>query len=101
MPAGRGNIDFPSVFSALSSVGYDGYVNVDYGGVPPDQIWIFTGRVHGTISKEARGEGGFGFDPIFVPSGHSRTFAQMTLEEKGGLSHRALAFRRLGSWVTR
>jgi XTP/dITP diphosphohydrolase len=70
-------------------------------GVPPDQIWIFTGRVHGTISKEARGEGGFGFDPIFVPSGHSRTFAQMTLEEKGGLSHRALAFRRLGSWVTR
>jgi XTP/dITP diphosphohydrolase len=70
-------------------------------GVPPDQVWIFTGRAHGSISKEVRGERGFGFDPIFVPSGHSRTFAQMTLEEKSGISHRALAFRRLGSWVTR
>lgn len=70
-------------------------------GVPPDQIWIFTGRVHGTISEEAKGEEGFGFDPIFVPSGHIKTFAQMTLEEKSRISHRALAFRRLGSWVTR
>jgi XTP/dITP diphosphohydrolase len=70
-------------------------------GVPPDQIWIFTGRVHGTISHEPRGERGFGFDPIFIPSGHTRTFGEMTLEEKGGISHRSLAFRRLGFWVTR
>jgi len=38
LPAGRGNIDFPAVFRSLHSVGYDGYVNVDYGGVPSDQI---------------------------------------------------------------
>ena len=38
LPAGRGNIDFPSVFHALKSVGYDSFVNVDYGGVAPDQI---------------------------------------------------------------
>jgi len=38
LPAGRGNIDFPAVFLSLHAVGYDGYVNVDYGGVPPDQI---------------------------------------------------------------
>lgn len=38
-PAGRGNIDFPAVFRSLKSVGYDGFVNVDYGGVPSDQIW--------------------------------------------------------------
>jgi len=37
-PAGRGNIDFPAVFGSLDSVGYQGYVNVDYGGVPPDEI---------------------------------------------------------------
>jgi len=38
LPAGKGNIDFPSVFGALHAVGYNGYVNVDYGGVPPDKI---------------------------------------------------------------
>jgi sugar phosphate isomerase/epimerase len=37
-PAGLGNIDFPAVFNALHAVGYDGYVTVDYGGVPADQI---------------------------------------------------------------
>ena len=38
LPAGQGNIDFPSVFRSLKSIGYDSYVNVDYGGVPADQI---------------------------------------------------------------
>jgi len=38
LPAGRGNISFPAVFQSLRSIGYDGYVNVDYGGVPSDQI---------------------------------------------------------------
>lgn len=38
LPAGRGNINFPSIFQSLKSVGYDSYVNVDYGGVPADQI---------------------------------------------------------------
>lgn len=38
LPAGRGNIDFPAVFSSLHAIGYDGYVNVDYGGVPSDEI---------------------------------------------------------------
>jgi sugar phosphate isomerase/epimerase len=38
LPAGRGTIDFPAIFRSLQAVGYDGYVNVDYGGVPSDQI---------------------------------------------------------------
>jgi len=38
LPAGRGNISFPAVFQSLRNIGYDGYVNVDYGGVPSDQI---------------------------------------------------------------
>lgn len=38
LPAGRGNINFPAIFQSLQSIGYDGYVNVDYGGVPSDQI---------------------------------------------------------------
>ena len=39
LPAGRGNVDFPAVFRSLKAVGYDGYANVDFGGVPADQIW--------------------------------------------------------------
>jgi sugar phosphate isomerase/epimerase len=38
-PAGRGNVDFPALFGDLKAVGYDGYTNVDFGGVPSDQIW--------------------------------------------------------------
>jgi len=39
LPAGQGNIDFPSLLQALKAAGYDGYTNVDFGGVPPDNIW--------------------------------------------------------------
>ena len=70
-------------------------------GVPAGNIWVFTGRVHGTIAMEAKGTMGFGFDPIFIPEGHTKTFGEMTLEEKSKVSHRALAFRRLGAWVVR
>jgi len=70
-------------------------------GVPSGQIWVFTGRAYGSISEEPRGEMGFGFDPIFMPEGHRKTFGEMTLDEKSKISHRALAFRRLGSWVIR
>jgi XTP/dITP diphosphohydrolase len=70
-------------------------------GLPSGQVWVFTGRAYGAISEKPRGNGGFGFDPIFVPDGYDKTFAEMTLEEKAKISHRSLAFRRLGSWVTR
>lgn len=56
---------------------------------------FFEGVVEGTIAKEGRGEHGFGFDPIFVPEGHDRTFGEMTTEEKGELSHRTRALDRL------
>jgi XTP/dITP diphosphohydrolase len=70
-------------------------------GIPPDQIWVFSGRVPGTVATRPRGRLGFGFDPIFIPAGCKKTFGEMSLEEKSGVSHRALAFRRLGSWVVR
>jgi XTP/dITP diphosphohydrolase len=55
--------------------------------------------VRGTISFEARGSGGFGFDPIFIPEGHTKTFAEMDLETKNTLSHRARAFRAMVDWL--
>ena len=53
---------------------------------------LYEGRVEGEIAPEPRGTGGFGYDPIFVPEGHDRTFGEMTPDEKRRLSHRARAF---------
>ena len=52
---------------------------------------LFKGVCPGSIAAEARGAGGFGFDPVFVPAGRDRTFAEMGVEEKGQLSHRGRA----------
>lgn len=57
--------------------------------------YLFDGIVNGTIIQEKRGSGGFGYDPVFVPEGHERTFAEMTLYEKNKISHRARAFEKL------
>lgn len=53
------------------------------------------GRVEGELVEQPRGTGGFGYDPMFVPEGEERTFAEMTAAEKQERSHRALALRRL------
>ena len=55
---------------------------------------VVTGSVHGQI-VEPRGKNGFGFDFVFMPNGHERTNAEMTLEEKNKISHRALAIKKL------
>ena len=56
---------------------------------------LFEGRVEGSILEEPRGANGFGYDPLFVPRGYNKTYAEMTLEEKNKLSHRALALQRM------
>ncbi len=61
----------------------------------------FEGEAVGKITNEARvgnGKSGFGFDPIFQPSGSEKTFAEMTIEEKNGFSHRAKAVRNFAEW---
>ncbi|MBL7871917.1 MAG: RdgB/HAM1 family non-canonical purine NTP pyrophosphatase [Cyclobacteriaceae bacterium] len=55
----------------------------------------FEGILKGTILAEKRGVGGFGYDPIFVPEGETKTLAEMTLSEKNSLSHRARAVEKL------
>lgn len=66
-----------------------GYMNED------GDITIAEGRVDGNLILEMLGDWGFGFDPIFVPAGHDKTFAEMSLSEKNQLSHRARAFEML------
>jgi len=52
---------------------------------------VFRGEVAGTISDRERGTGGFGYDPVFIPAGESRAFAEMTVKEKNAYSHRGRA----------
>ena len=59
----------------------------------------FEGTVYGKIISASRGHHGFGYDPIFVPDGYEKTFAEMTIQEKSKLSHRARAFVKLEKFL--
>ncbi|HLS29178.1 MAG TPA: RdgB/HAM1 family non-canonical purine NTP pyrophosphatase, partial [Opitutales bacterium] len=66
----------------------------------PDHIEkTFEGICSGRIIDKERGEGGFGYDPIFVPDGLDKTFAEISAEEKDRLSHRGVALRKLFEWI--
>lgn len=65
-----------------------------------NQIHYFDGIVEGEIIKEKRGEGGFGYDPIFVPKGYDRTFAELGNEIKNSISHRARAVAKLAEFLS-
>jgi XTP/dITP diphosphohydrolase len=61
----------------------------------------FDGESNGEITtteRKQQGKSAFGFDPIFQPVGSSKTFAEMTIEEKNGFSHRAIAIRKFADW---
>lgn len=57
--------------------------------------WSFEGILRGTILEAGRGNGGFGYDPIFLPAGATQTLAELSMEEKNKLSHRGIALRKL------
>ena len=60
---------------------------------------LFEGIVEGRIIDHESGEEGFGYDPLFVPDGFDRTFAEMTAEEKNAVSHRGRAVRKLVAYL--
>lgn len=62
---------------------------------------VFDGAVEGVIVNQEKGEGGFGYDPIFQPAGYDRVMAELTRAEKDGLSHRGRAFRDLAPLIDR
>jgi XTP/dITP diphosphohydrolase len=63
--------------------------------------YAFEGQVEGEIAEDRRGKEGFGYDPIFLPEGNSRSFAQMSLEEKNGMSHRSRAIAKLAAFLSK
>ena len=62
---------------------------------------FFEGVVEGTIRRELSGAAGFGYDPIFQPDGYTKTFAEMSLDEKNAISHRAKAMDKLLDFLNR
>jgi XTP/dITP diphosphohydrolase len=60
---------------------------------------LFEGMIKGTVIKEKRGEAGFGYDPIFVPEGYDKTFAELGNDIKNKISHRAIAIQKLSDFL--
>ena len=69
--------------------------------LPRKIIKNFVGITEGTISTSIKGEKGFGFDPIFIPNGYNKTFAEMTIMEKNKISHRAKSTGAFAQWITK
>lgn len=59
------------------------------------QEYLFEGIARGTITTAPQGNGGFGYDPVFIPNGYEQTFAQLPAAEKNAISHRAIALQKL------
>jgi len=104
---------FPGVFSAYiyHTIGCNGILklmeNVEnrkavfksvYGYYNNKKKKVFIGECKGFISKETTGNKGFGYDPIFLPVGKNKTFAQMTATEKNKISHRGKALDKLADF---
>lgn len=67
--------------------------------LPDGREFTVTGEMRGRLTREPRGTGGFGYDPIFVADGHTATNAELTAAEKDAISHRGQAFRALADLV--
>jgi len=65
--------------------------------LPDGTVVVREGRMPGTLAREPRGDNGFGYDPILVVEGDSRTSAELSFEEKNAISHRGKAFRSLAA----
>lgn len=68
--------------------------------VQKGEVHQFEGIIDGKILTNKKGTEGFGYDPVFMPEGFDRTFAEMSLDEKGQISHRARAFQKLITFLS-
>jgi len=64
-----------------------------------DKLYVFEGKIYGKISDEEKGLFGFGYDPVFIPDGFKKTFGELNPEIKNTISHRAIAFNKLISFI--
>ncbi len=109
--------NFPGVFSAdvFKSIGLEGILRlmedeedrsayfescIAYGKEGSEPI-IFKGKADGTITHVPKGEHGFGYDPIFMPKGEDKTFAEMPTQEKNKHSHRGKSLKKLAEFLSK
>lgn len=64
-----------------------------------DKTYFFEGRIDGQITTTPRGAEGFGYDPIFVPDGYDKTFAELSADVKNQISHRGIAMQKLMAFL--
>lgn len=64
-----------------------------------EDLHTFEGIVRGEITHERKGEGGFGYDAVFLPEGYANTFAQMSADQKNSISHRGRALQKLSAFL--
>lgn len=64
-----------------------------------EDLHTFEGIVRGEITHERKGEGGFGYDSVFLPEGYTDTFAQMSADQKNSISHRGRALQKLSAFL--
>ncbi len=87
-----------SICRAVDGLGNRGAIAVCALGICDDTgARVVEGRIAGTVTAEPRGSQGFGWDAIFIPDGHDRTFGEMTAIEKSSMSHRRRAWDALAS----
>ncbi len=104
---------FPGSYAGivLKSIGYEGILQLmddkedraskfetAVGYYDGQHLESFVGTISGAIARVPEGEDGFGYDPIFVPEGFTKTYAELTLDEKVGISHRTKAFEEFLRW---
>lgn len=107
--------DFPGVYSSFvfKTIGCKGILRLMAGAREREALFksvialkfknktkIFSAECSGKISKKILGKGGFGYDPIFIPRGKKKTFAEMTTEEKNKYSHRGKAVEKLAEYLS-
>ena len=61
---------------------------------------VFEGKISGNIARAPKGNNGFGYDPIFIPNSHNKTFAQMSMKQKNNYSHRGIAINKLKNFLS-
>ncbi len=87
---------FPTILELLEHRDRRAYFRTVAGLARGNRRWFFSGVVRGAIASQPAGRHGFGYDPIFVPAGWDRTFAEVAGPAKNAVSHRARAIRKVG-----
>jgi XTP/dITP diphosphohydrolase len=101
--AGEGKNDFANIEKLLKNLSEKSNRKARFKTVVclvlNEKEHLFEGICQGEIILEKRGSQGFGYDPIFVPEGQNKTFAEMPLSEKNRFSHRAKAIKKLNGFL--